>query len=73
VSILFDSLASATVKTLNYGLIGGIPKEKALDLFSQHPFYKTQMMRAIIKEYDDDLRCFIMQTLRRIIYLHDSE
>jgi CRP-like cAMP-binding protein len=73
VSILFDSLASATVKTLNYGLAGAIPKEKTLELFDRHPFYKSQIMRAIIREYDDDLRCFIMQTLRRIVYLHDVE
>jgi len=69
VSILFESLASATVKALNYGLIGCIPKDKALDLFNRYPFYKSEMTKTIIRTYHDDMRCFILQALRRIDFL----
>jgi CRP-like cAMP-binding protein len=73
VSILFDSLASATVKTLNYGLIGGIPKDKMLDLFNRHPLYESEMKKTVIRSYHDDLRCFILTALRRIEFLSSEE
>ena len=42
-----------------------------LDIMSDFPLFTHYMRNDIIRHYDDDLKLFLMATLRRIDYLAD--
>jgi signal-transduction protein with cAMP-binding, CBS, and nucleotidyltransferase domain len=71
--VIYETLSSATVKALNYGLLGLMSKDKSDEMFSRFPAYEDCMRRAILQNYNDDLRCFLIQTMRRFDYLHTEE
>jgi len=71
ISVLYNCDYSATVKALNYGTYGIMDNSDCHEMFKTWPEYKESMISFIMGNYNDDFRCFILQTLRRIKYLEN--
>ena len=70
VSLIHDSVRTATVKTKNYCTLGMIALETLFELTSSYPFFKETLMEKMFR-YDDQLKIFLMTSLRNIPYLAD--
>ena len=68
VSLIHDSVRTATVQTLNYCTLGQINIDTLYELASTYPFFKNTLM-SNIKKYDDQVKIFLMTVLRDIPYL----
>ena len=72
VSMVHDSVRSATVTTKNYCTIGLLEIDTIYEICSNYPFFKESVMENITR-YDDQLKIFLMTALRDIEYLADCE
>lgn len=73
ISVLYETVTSATVKSTNYTDVGFLDKKAIQELFHHFPLYKEQLEHTLIKNYHEDLRLFIIQSLKRIEYLEDDK
>jgi len=72
VALLYNCHRTATVRSNNYGLYGKITKEDTTKLFKMHPILQNRMESLAMVRYDDSLRLFLMQALRRVDYFEDA-
>lgn len=68
ISMIHDSVRTATVTCSNYCTLGKIKLNTLYELASNYPFFRQAMMKHIML-YQDQVKIFIESTLRDIPYL----
>ena len=71
ISLLFGCRRTATVKAKQYCECACIQKKQFSQLISNHGIFKSYLTMNIMKEYDDELRLFLVSCLRKIDYLQN--
>jgi CRP-like cAMP-binding protein len=66
---LYKCARTATVKSKLYSTIGRIEAGKFTDLVQTFPLFRRHLCKVIQYTYDDDLKIFLMESLKRIDYL----
>ena len=70
ISLVHDSVRTATVTCTNYCTLGKISLRTLYDLCSNYAFFRKALMNSI-KLYDDQIKVFLHAVLRNIPYLQD--
>ena len=68
ISLIHDSVRTATVTCSNYCTLGKIKCETLFELASNYPFFRQALLTHVML-YKDQLKIFIHTTLRDIPYL----
>ena len=71
ISLLFGCRRTATVKAKQYCECACIKKQEFLQLIANHNIFKQYLTMNIMKEYDDELRLFLVNCLKKIDYLSE--
>ena len=69
VSLLFGCRRTATVKAKQYCECAYLIKDDFMMLLANHSVMKQYFIRNIMKNYDDELKIFLMTVLKKIDYL----
>lgn len=69
VSLIFGCKRSATVKAKQYSQCSMITQKEFQHLVSNHTFFRRFLVGNILKQYDDELKLFLVSCLREIDYL----
>lgn len=72
VAFVYDCRRTSTVKAKLYATLGVLDYKTMFGLMNDHPMFHEHMRNDIIKVYDDDLKLFLMNALKRVDYLKDA-
>ena len=72
VSVLFRCRRTATVKSTNYCEGAYMDSASFTQLLANYPYFYSFLIQQSMRNYDDELRCFLVFCLRRIDYLEDT-
>ena len=70
ISLVYDSVRSATVTCSNYCTLGKISLLTLYELCAEYTFFRSALLN-VIKLYDDSTKIFLHSVLRDIPYLAD--
>jgi len=70
VSLVYDSVRSATVTCANYCTLGKIGLKTIYTICAAYPFFRKALISAI-QLYNDQTKVFLNSVLREIPYLKD--
>lgn len=70
---MFECKRTATVKAKMYSQCAELKMKEFLQITSKYSWFKQYMMKNILRNYDDELRIFLVSCLRQIDYLSDSK
>ena len=69
VSFLYNCRRTSTVKAEVYATLGQIDHNVMNEMLRDYKFFKDHLLNDVIKIYDDDLKLFLVASLRKIDYL----
>jgi len=68
-AFLYNVRRSATVKSLVYSSLGCIDHETMSKMLSEYPLFCKFLTKDVVRYYDDDLKLFLINALRKVDYL----
>ena len=69
VSFMYKCRRTSTIKAKLYSTLGCIDHTQMTSLLHEYPLFKQHMEHDIVNIYDDDIKLFLVSTLRKIDYL----
>jgi len=69
VAFLFKVRRTSTIKAKLYATLGCIDATNMTEMLRDFPDFKNHLKNDIVKIYDDDLKLFLVASLRKIDYL----
>ena len=66
---MFKCRRTSTIKAKLYATLGCVDHENFNSILRDFPDFKMHLMNDVVKIYDDDLKLFLVATLRKIDYL----
>jgi len=69
VSFLYNCRRTATIKAKQYGTLGQINHDVMNELLREFPDFKKHLQRDVVKLFNDDLKLFLLNALKRVDYL----
>ena len=72
IAFLYDCKRTISVKSCLYATLACIKADTMMEIFPNFPEFKRYLKRDCQIKYDDDIKLFLMKTLRKIDYLKDA-
>ena len=68
-AIIYKCSRTATVKSKLYSTVGKLSANAFSDILNQVSLFEKYLKKQIVNHYDDDLKIFLIESLKRIKYL----
>lgn len=72
VAFLYNCRRTSTIKAKLYATLGYINHEVMTELLRDYPDFKNHLKTDIVKTYDDDLKIFLVESLKKVDFLADA-
>ena len=71
-AFLYNCRRTSTIKSKLYSTLGCIGHEVIKEILRDFPLFTKHLKNDIVKFYDDDLKLFLIASLRRVDYLKNA-
>ena len=72
-AIIYKCSRTATVKSKLYSTVGKLSANAFSDILNQVSLFEKYLKKQIVNHYDDDLKIFLIESLKRIKYLKNVD